>query len=110
MPRQTPKTDARKISSGLVTSLHLSGDAEADQLLSEIPLALLIGMVLDQQVPLERAFTSPRDLRQRLGGKLGRGGDRGHGSGEAGGRLHRNGPRCTASLPPTPSVCSNSAR
>jgi uncharacterized HhH-GPD family protein len=48
--------------------LHLSGDAEADQLLSEDPLALLIGMVLDQQVPLERAFTSPRDLRQRLGG------------------------------------------
>ena len=48
--------------------LHLSGDAEADQLLSDDPLALLIGMVLDQQIPLERAFTSPRDLRQRLGG------------------------------------------
>ena len=50
--------------------LHLSGDPEADQLLSEDPLALLIGMVLDQQVPLERAFSSPRDLRQRLGGSL----------------------------------------
>jgi uncharacterized HhH-GPD family protein len=35
------------------------------------PLALLIGMVLDQQIPLERAFSSPRDLRQRLGGELG---------------------------------------
>jgi uncharacterized HhH-GPD family protein len=53
-----------------VTSLHLSGDADADQLLSEDPLALLIGMVLDQQIPLERAFSSPRDLRDRLGGKL----------------------------------------
>jgi uncharacterized HhH-GPD family protein len=39
-------------------------------LLSEDPLALLIGMVLDQQVPLERAFSSPRDLRDRLGGQL----------------------------------------
>jgi len=50
--------------------LHLSGDPEADKLLSEDPLALLIGMVLDQQIPLERAFSSPRDLRDRLGGKL----------------------------------------
>jgi uncharacterized HhH-GPD family protein len=33
-------------------------------------LALLIGMVLDQQVPLERAFTSPLDLKTRLGGRL----------------------------------------
>ena len=50
--------------------LHLSGDPEADQLLSEDPLALIIGMVLDQQIPLERAFSSPRDLRERLGGQL----------------------------------------
>ncbi|HTV11311.1 MAG TPA: HhH-GPD-type base excision DNA repair protein [Acidimicrobiales bacterium] len=50
--------------------LHLSGDPEADRLLSEDPFALLIGMVLDQQIPLERAFTSPRDLRDRLGGQL----------------------------------------
>ena len=40
-------------------SLHLSGDPEADALLSKDPLALLIGMVLDQQVPLEKAFSSP---------------------------------------------------
>lgn len=53
-----------------MTSLYLSGDAEANALLSADPLALLIGMVLDQQIPLERAFSSPRDLRQRLGGKL----------------------------------------
>jgi uncharacterized HhH-GPD family protein len=50
--------------------LVLSGDAEADKLLSEDPLALLIGMVLDQQVPLEWAFSAPLRLRQRLGGSL----------------------------------------
>lgn len=50
--------------------LALSGDPEADKLLSTDPLALLIGMVLDQQIPLERAFTSPRDLKARLGGRL----------------------------------------
>lgn len=53
-----------------MATLRLSGDAEADKLLSEDPLALLIGMVLDQQVPLERAFSSPRDLKSRLGGRL----------------------------------------
>jgi uncharacterized HhH-GPD family protein len=53
-----------------VAELHLSGDAEADRLLSNDPFALLIGMVLDQQIPLERAFTSPKDLKDRLGGRL----------------------------------------
>jgi uncharacterized HhH-GPD family protein len=42
-------------------------DAEANKLLSEDPLALLIGMVLDQQIPLEKAFSSPYVLAQRLG-------------------------------------------
>jgi uncharacterized HhH-GPD family protein len=51
-------------------SLALSGNPDADRLLSDDPLALLIGMVLDQQVPLERAFTSPFDLKNRLGGRL----------------------------------------
>lgn len=51
-------------------SLALSGDEAADELLSADPLALLIGMVLDQQVPLEWAFRSPLELRQRLGGRL----------------------------------------
>jgi len=50
--------------------LYLSGDEAADKLLTESPLALLIGMVLDQQVPLERAFKSPFDLQQRLGRTL----------------------------------------
>jgi uncharacterized HhH-GPD family protein len=50
--------------------LHLSQDPAADQLLSDDPLALLIGMVLDQQIPLERAFAAPMELRSRLGGTL----------------------------------------
>jgi uncharacterized HhH-GPD family protein len=48
-------------------SLHLAGDPDADRLLTEDPLALLIGMVLDQQIPLEKAFRGPADLAQRLG-------------------------------------------
>jgi uncharacterized HhH-GPD family protein len=51
-------------------ALHLSGDQEADAVISEDPLALVIGMVLDQQIPLEKAFSSPSVLRQRLGGTL----------------------------------------
>ncbi len=51
-------------------ALHLTGDPEADALLSRDPLALVIGMVLDQQVPLEWAFRSPAELARRLGGRL----------------------------------------
>jgi uncharacterized HhH-GPD family protein len=50
-----------------VAELHLAQHAEADRLLSKDPLALLIGMVLDQQVPLEWAFQGPYTLRDRLG-------------------------------------------
>jgi uncharacterized HhH-GPD family protein len=50
--------------------LSITGDEEADRLLSEDSLALVIGMLLDQQVPMERAFTAPRDLRDRLGQRL----------------------------------------
>ncbi len=48
-------------------ALHLAQDPEADALLSENPLALLIGMVLDQQVPLEWAFRGPLELARRSG-------------------------------------------
>lgn len=48
----------------------LSQNPAADALLDRDPLALLIGMVLDQQVPLERAFSAPYDLEQRLGRPL----------------------------------------
>ncbi|MGO9028767.1 MAG: HhH-GPD-type base excision DNA repair protein [Acidimicrobiales bacterium] len=51
-------------------TLFLSGDPDADALLADDPLALVIGMVLDQQIPLERAFKSPFDLKERLGGRL----------------------------------------
>jgi uncharacterized HhH-GPD family protein len=47
-----------------------TGDAAADTLLTENPLALLLGMLLDQQVPMEWAFGAPAVLRERLGGKL----------------------------------------
>ncbi|OHV45125.1 Fe-S cluster assembly protein HesB [Parafrankia soli] len=50
--------------------LHLSQVAEADELLTNDPLALLIGMVLDQQIPLERAFAAPLELTRRLGRSL----------------------------------------
>jgi uncharacterized HhH-GPD family protein len=51
-------------------TLHLTGDPDADRLLSESPLALLIGMLLDQQVPMETAFAGPEKLRVRMGGAL----------------------------------------
>jgi uncharacterized HhH-GPD family protein len=50
--------------------LHFTGDAEADELIARDPLALLIGFALDQQVPLQRAFSSPLELKRRLGGSL----------------------------------------
>jgi uncharacterized HhH-GPD family protein len=50
--------------------LHLAQDDTADQLISKNPLALLIGMVLDQQIPLERAFAAPMVLQERLGAPL----------------------------------------
>jgi uncharacterized HhH-GPD family protein len=48
-------------------NLHIAQDPEADALISKDPLGLLIGMVLDQQIPLEWAFTGPLRLKQRLG-------------------------------------------
>ena len=48
-------------------TLHLSQDPDADALLSRDPLALLLGMLLDQQIPMEKAFQGPHVLVQRLG-------------------------------------------
>jgi uncharacterized HhH-GPD family protein len=53
-----------------VPDLTLAQDADADAVLSSNPLALLIGMLLDQQFPMERAFASPALLTERLGGPL----------------------------------------
>ena len=52
------------------TKLRITGNPEADALNVRAPLALLIGMVLDQQVPLEWAFLGPHTLTQRLGTDL----------------------------------------
>ncbi|KZX21181.1 HhH-GPD-type base excision DNA repair protein [Rathayibacter tanaceti] len=48
------------------SSLHITDDPEADALLSRDPLALLIGMLLDQQVAMETAFAGPRRIEERL--------------------------------------------
>ena len=48
--------------------LPFTGDEEADRLLVDDPLALLIGFVLDQQVPLQKAFSGPLELSRRIGG------------------------------------------
>jgi len=49
------------------TSIPWTGDAEADAMLATDPNALLIGFVLDQQVPVPKAFSGPKVLRDRLG-------------------------------------------
>ncbi|HZC09057.1 MAG TPA: HhH-GPD-type base excision DNA repair protein [Mycobacterium sp.] len=48
--------------------LCLAQEAEADALISQNPFALLVGMVLDQQIPLEVAFAGPRKIADRIGG------------------------------------------
>ena len=48
-------------------TLAVTGNAEADQLLNTDPLALLLGMLLDQQVPMEWAFIGPYLLKERMG-------------------------------------------
>ncbi|MEU7570674.1 HhH-GPD-type base excision DNA repair protein [Micromonospora sp. NPDC049240] len=48
-------------------TLSLPIDPQANEMLRRDPLALLLGMVLDQQVPMEKAFSSPYVLAQRLG-------------------------------------------
>src|ERR671936_2119896 len=47
--------------------LHFTGDDEADALIAQDPLALLIGFSLDQQVSVQKAFSSPLELKRRLG-------------------------------------------
>ena len=47
--------------------LPYTGHADADRLLASDPLALLIGFELDQQVPLQKAFSGPWEIRSRLG-------------------------------------------
>ncbi|MEX0835946.1 MAG: HhH-GPD-type base excision DNA repair protein [Nitriliruptor sp.] len=51
-------------------TLTLTGDAPADELLSDNAFALLIGMLLDQQIAMELAFVGPHRLAERLDGDL----------------------------------------
>ena len=48
-------------------SLYLAQDADADALLDRDPFALLLGMMLDQQIPMEKAFAGPKLLAERMG-------------------------------------------
>ena len=48
-------------------TFFITGDKASDQLLADDPLALLLGMLLDQQVPMEWAFKGPRTIADRLG-------------------------------------------
>jgi uncharacterized HhH-GPD family protein len=51
----------------MATTLHIAQQPDADRMLSTDPLALLLGMLLDQQFPMERAFAGPYVLAQRIG-------------------------------------------
>ena len=51
----------------MADALHFTGNQEADVLLAQEPLALLIGFALDQQVPVQTAFSGPLKLKQRFG-------------------------------------------
>jgi uncharacterized HhH-GPD family protein len=48
-------------------ALHFTGNEEADRLLADDPMALLVGFALDQQVPVQTAFAGPLKIKQRLG-------------------------------------------
>jgi uncharacterized HhH-GPD family protein len=48
-------------------TLHITGDAEADRVLTDDPFALLVGMMLDQQYPMEHAFRGPAKVLERFG-------------------------------------------
>ena len=51
-------------------SFPITGNPEDDQVLVDSPLALMIGMLLDQQVPMSWAFRGPARLKERLDGRL----------------------------------------
>lgn len=50
-----------------MAELHLAGEPAADELLARDPFALVVGMLLDQQIPMEWAFTGPYTIATRLG-------------------------------------------
>lgn len=60
-------TDYHRGMTATIDRLPFTGDDEADRLLVEEPLALLIGFALDQQVTVQKAFSGPAELKRRLG-------------------------------------------
>ncbi|HET6636393.1 MAG TPA: HhH-GPD-type base excision DNA repair protein [Streptomyces sp.] len=52
----------------MTPTIRFAQDPEADALLARSPLAVLVGLLLDQQVPMEWAFTGPYTIAQRMGG------------------------------------------
>src|SRR5918999_3845776 len=70
-PRSTSSASSFVFSTGsgtrIVFVLHFTGDAEANALLAEEPMALLIGFALDQQVTVPTAFSGPLKIKQRVG-------------------------------------------
>ncbi|GAA1770352.1 HhH-GPD-type base excision DNA repair protein [Nocardioides hankookensis] len=50
-----------------MATIHITGDEHADQVLSDDPFALLVGMMLDQQYPMEHAFRGPAKVLDRFG-------------------------------------------
>lgn len=59
-----------EVRESLSGTLFVTGDADADYLINNNTLALMVGMLLDQQFPIERAFAAPARLAERLGGNL----------------------------------------
>src|SRR6188768_2327842 len=55
------------MSTAIPTQLHYTNSDEANELIASDPLALLIGFALDQQVPVQTAFSGPWKLKERLG-------------------------------------------
>ncbi len=53
---------------GMLRELHLTGNPDADTLLNDDPFALLVGMLLDQQYPMEHAFSGPLKIANRMDG------------------------------------------
>jgi uncharacterized HhH-GPD family protein len=62
----------RAMTTKTIDHLPFTGNDDADRLLVSDPLALLIGFALDQQVPLQKAFSGPLELSRRIGGLVAR--------------------------------------
>ena len=69
-PAADLEADLRMTSEPAIPTLHLSQDPEADALLARSPFALLVGLVLDQQIPTERALAAPATIALRIGRDL----------------------------------------